>query len=412
MRRCNGALDFMKSLVKVGARMVKREPGEVLIVGGGIGGLAAALALARADLPSRVLEQASQFGEIGAGIQLGPNVFRMFDRLGIRSRIDENAVFVEKLIMKDSLSAETITEVPLGAMFRERFENPYAVSHRADVHSALLEACEASPFVTLEHSQRVAAIEDTGDEVIAVTDGGKTYRGAAMIGADGLWSRVRGHLFDDGKPRVSGHVAYRAVLPFDAFPAELRWDAATLWAGPRNHLVHYPLRRRELFNIVAVFHDDAYVEGWNEPGDRDALMHRFQDIGPQPMSVLEKVESWRMWVLCDREPTAIWSKGRITLLGDAAHPMLQYFAQGACMAVEDAVCLADRLTENGGDFAAAFVAYEKERYLRTGRVQLMARFLGDIYHAEGVARELRNQTLGQRTPRQSHDGLAWLYGGP
>ncbi|NKB60036.1 MAG: 3-hydroxybenzoate 6-monooxygenase [Alphaproteobacteria bacterium] len=385
---------------------------EILIVGGGIGGLAAALALAQAGVPSRVLEQASRFGEIGAGIQLGPNVFRMFDRLGIRARIDENAVFVEQLIMKDSLSAETITEVPLGVEFRGRFENPYAVSHRADVHEALLEACQESQIVALEHSQRIAAIEDTGDEVIAVTDTGKTYRGAALIGADGLWSRVRTHLFGDGKPRVSGHVAYRAVLPFDEFPEDLRWDAATLWAGPRNHLVHYPLRRRELFNIVAVFHDDAYVEGWNEPGDRAALMRRFEGVSPLPMSILERVESWRMWVLCDRDPTDVWSKGRITLLGDAAHPMLQYFAQGACMAVEDAVCLADRLAAAGGDAEAAFKAYERARYLRTGRVQLMARFLGDVYHAEGVARELRNQMLSGRTAQQSHDGLAWLYGGP
>ena len=384
----------------------------VLIVGGGIGGMAAALALARAGIASCVLEQASQFGEIGAGIRLGPNVFGMFDRLGIRERIDEDAVRVEKLIMMDSLSAETITEVPVVGEFAERFGNPYAVSHRADVHVALLGACEESPLVALEHSQQVASIEEADDSVVAVTDTGRTYRGSALIGADGLWSRVRSHLFDDGPPRVSGHVAYRAVLGFDDFPEELRWNAATLWAGPRNHLVHYPLRRSELFNVVGVFHDDAYVEGWNEPGDRDALMRRFKNIGPLPMSILERVESWRMWVLCDREPIDIWSKGRITLLGDAAHPMLQYFAQGACMAVEDAVCLADKVVAADRDFSTAFQAYEKERYLRTGRVQLMARFLGDIYHAEGVARELRNQALGQRTPKQSHDGLAWLYGGP
>ncbi len=392
--------------------MADNEEKPVLVVGGGIGGMAVALALARAEVPSFVLEQASQFGEIGAGIQLGPNVFRMFARLGVREHIDKDAVQVEKLIMKDSLSAETITEVPLIGAFAERFGNPYAVSHRADVHGALLQACEESPLVTLAHSQRVESFEDVGDGVIAETEAGQTFRGSAMIGADGLWSHVRSHLFGDGAPRVSGHVAYRAVLPFKEFPKNLRWNAATLWAGPRNHLVHYPLRRRELFNIVAVFHDDAYVEGWNEPGDRDALMRRFDGVGPLPMSILERVESWRMWVLCDREPTDVWSKGRVTLLGDAAHPMLQYFAQGACMAVEDAVCLADMVVASCGDYTSAFRAYEKERYLRTGRVQLMARFLGDIYHAEGVARELRNQALSQRTPQQSHDSLAWLYGGP
>ena len=252
--------------------MADSEINPVLIVGGGIGGMAAALAFARNGISSCVLEQASKFGEIGAGIQLGPNVFRMFDYLGVREQIDEDAVRVEKLIMKDSLSAETITEVPLIGAFAERFGNPYAVSHRADVHGALLQACVEAPLVTLEHSQRVVSIEDTGEGVFVETEAGNTYRGSAMIGADGLWSRVRSHLFGDGAPRISGHVAYRAVLPFDAFPEGLRWNAATLWAGPRNHLVHYPLRRRELFNIVAVFHDDAYVEGWNEPGDRDVLM--------------------------------------------------------------------------------------------------------------------------------------------
>jgi salicylate hydroxylase len=336
----------------------------------------------------------------------------MFDRLGLRDRLARKAVFVDSLVMMDSLDGAEITRVPLDDAYREQFKNPYAVLHRADMHGAILDACRESPLIALEHSRRIAAIEDRGDRVQVTIDGGETLGGVALIGADGLWSRTRAHLFGDEKPRVSGHVAYRAVLPAEEFPEDLRWNSAVLWAGPRNHLVHYPLRNGELINIVAVFHDDTYVEGWNEPGDRDILMRRFAAAGPKPMSILERVSDWRMWVLCDREPMSVWSRGRITLLGDAAHPMLQYFAQGACMAVEDAVCLADKVAESGGDFEAAFKAYEQERYLRTGRVQLMARFLGDIYHAEGVARELRNQMLGRRTPKQANDGLAWLYGGP
>jgi len=386
--------------------------GEVLIAGGGIGGLAAALALAQGGVASRILEQASRFGEIGAGIQLGPNVFRMFDRLGLRDRVARKAVFVDSLVMMDSLSGAEITRVPLDDAYREQFKNPYAVLHRADLHDAMLDACRESPLIALEHSRRIAGIEDRGGRVHVTCDDGGDLAGAALIGADGLWSRTRAHLFGDEKPRVSGHVAYRAVLPVEEFPEDLRWNSAVLWAGPRNHLVHYPLRNGELFNIVAVFHSDTYVEGWNEPGDRALLMRRFEAVGAKPMGILERVTDWRMWALCDREPESIWSKGRITLLGDAAHPMLQYFAQGACMAVEDAVCLAGKVAESGGDFEAAFKAYEQARYLRTGRVQLMARFLGDIYHAEGVARELRNQMLGRRTPKQANDGLAWLYGGP
>jgi salicylate hydroxylase len=385
---------------------------EVLIVGGGIGGLAAALALSQVGIGSRILEQASRFGDIGAGIQLGPNVFAMFDRLGLRERMAQHAVFVESLVMMDALSGEQITRVPLDDAFREQFKNPYAVLHRADMHGAMLDACRESPLIALQHSSAVTAIEDRDGRVQVTTGDGTTLDGAALIGADGLWSQTRAYLFGEQKPRVSGHVAYRAVLPADEFPDDLRWNSAVLWAGPRNHLVHYPLRNGELINIVAVFHSDTYVEGWNEPGDRDLLMRRFSSVGPQPMRILERVSDWRMWVLCDREPIAVWSKGPVTLLGDAAHPMLQYFAQGACMAVEDAVCLADKVAASDGDFTAAFKAYEQARYLRTGRVQLMARFLGDIYHAQGVARELRNQMLGQRTPRQANDGLAWLYGGP
>ncbi len=385
----------------------------VLIVGGGIGGLSAAIALANKGVPSRVLEKSDEFGEIGAGIQLGPNVFRAFRELGVYDAVCERAVFVDNLIMMDSITGEVVREVPLGDTIRERFKDPYAVIHRADLHRALLASCEKSELITLTHSVSVAGFEDHGDRVTVCTEGGEAIEGAAVIGADGLWSTVRAQLFDDGPPRVSGHIAYRAVLPIDQVPEEMRTNTATLWAGPRNHLVHYPLRNSELFNLVAVFHSDLYVEGWDEVGDKDELMRRFKDVGPKPMSLVEKVETWRMWVLCDREPISEWSRGRVTLLGDAAHPMLQYFAQGAAMATEDAVCLAQKVAASDGDFAAAFQAYQKTRYLRTGRVQMTARFLGDIYHATDVVRELRNLVFGggPGAGAAAHDGLAWLYGG-
>lgn len=384
----------------------------VSIVGGGIGGLAAALALAHKGIGSIVLEQASEFGEIGAGIQLGPNVFRMFDRLGVRERVERTAVFIDQLIMMDSLSGETVTRVPLGEAFRARFSAPYAVIHRADLHAALLDACREKDLIRLEAACPISGYRETDTGVVALKADGSEIASRALIGADGLWSSIRAQLVGDGAARVSGHIAYRAVLPVEAVPEDMRWNAATLWAGPGTHLVHYPLRSWGLFNLVAVFQSDKYVEGWNEPGDRDELMHRFARVGPKPMSLVEQVDEWRMWVLCDREPIAEWSQGCVTLLGDAAHPMLQYFAQGACMAIEDAVCLADEVEAAESDFAAAFQAYQRLRYLRTARVQLMARFLGEVYHAGGVRRELRNQVLGGRTPEQSYEGLAWLYGEP
>jgi len=185
-----------------------------------------------------------------------------------------------------------------------------------------------------------------------------------------------------------------------------------LWAGPRTHLVHYPLRRGELYNLVAVFHSDRYVEGWNAKADTGELWAHFKGQRPEVLRMLERIETWRMWVLCDREPVKSWTSGRITLLGDAAHPMLQYLAQGACMATEDAVVLAQKVAASPDDPARAFKAYEQERYLRTGRTQIMARVYGEIYHARGVAAELRAQALGARTAEENYEGIGWLYGGP
>lgn len=383
----------------------------VVIVGGGIGGLAAALALSRKGIRSHVLEKSGSFGEIGAGIQLGPNVFRAFRELGIADAVSGKAVFVDSLKMMDSVTGEPIREVPLGAAFRERFGDPYAVIHRADLHRALLDACESAEGVELSTAREVEDFSEADDRItVSLQDGGHVT-GAALIGADGLWSSIRRRLVDDGAPLVSGHIAYRAVLPIDRVPEELRWNSATLWAGPRNHLVHYPLRGGKQFNLVAVFHSNVYREGWDTAGDPDELMRRFEGVHHLPMSLLEQIEDWRMWVLCDREPVAEWSRGRATLLGDAAHPMLQYFAQGACMATEDAVCLAGRVAESGGDYTAAFAAYQKDRYLRCARVQLTARLLGDIYHAGGVARELRNLVFGGGPEDVGYEGFAWLYGG-
>jgi len=384
----------------------------VIIAGGGIGGLGAALALARGGIPALVLEQSDAFGEIGAGIQLGPNVFRMFEALGIEEAISKRAVFIEKLTMMDSLTGRQITEIPLGSAFRERFGKPYAVIHRADLHGAILEACRAEDLITLKTSVKVSGYDDDGGGVAVRFEDGGTASGRALIGADGLWSTVRKQLLNDGKPRLSGHIAYRAVLPLEEVPEELRLNAATLWAGPRTHLVHYPLRNWELFNLVAVFHSDAYTEGWNALGAKDELYRRFADVHHLPRSMIDKITEWRMWVLCDREPVSEWSAGNVTLLGDAAHPMLQYLAQGACMALEDAVCLAGKIAETDEDFPVAFQAYQEERYLRTGRVQLTARLFGDIFHASGVARELRNQWLGSQDKAPRDNPLAWLYEGP
>jgi salicylate hydroxylase len=385
---------------------------QVLIVGGGIGGLAAAVALSRQGIASQVIEQAAEFKEIGAGIQLGPNVFWMFDILGLIEPISALAVFPNNLIMMDSITGEEVTRIALGEAFRKKFHHPYALIHRADLHNVLLEACRKSDLIRLDAAQKVVKVDETAGGITAKTESGKEYRGAALIGADGLWSTIRQMLVGDGKPNVAGHITYRAVLPTSQMPEKFRWRDMVIWAGEKVHLVHYPLRTGELFNLVAVFHSNRYEEGWDSFGDPAELHERFAKTCEPVRTLLNKIESWRMWVLCDRPPIKDWSRGRITLLGDAAHPMLQYLAQGACMSIEDAVCLANKVVESKGDYATAFRSYQQARYLRTGRVQIMARVYGEFYHASGVAKELRNMMLGSRTLEDAMAGMEWLYGEP
>jgi 3-hydroxybenzoate 6-monooxygenase len=382
-----------------------------VVAGGGIGGLAAALGLARKGFAVRVLEQTPEFREVGAGIQLGPNIFRALQKLGLREAVLADAWQPGALEMRDALDGHLVTCMPLNTeVFSARFGEPYAVTHRADIHGSILNACRESNLISLETSRRVVDFEDGGDGVTVALEDGERVEGRALIGADGLWSRIRERVIGDGPPRVSGHIAYRAVLRREDVPEDLWRPDVVLWAGPKTHLVHYPLRRGELFNLVAVFHSDRYEEGWNAVGDVDELMRRFQGQRPEVMRLLDKIETWRMWVLCDREPVKNWFKGRVALMGDAAHPMLQYLAQGAAMAVEDAVRLAEEVERRPDDLPGAFAAYQQARYLRTGRVQIMARVYGEFYHARGVTAELRDMMLGARTPEQAYDGMAWLYG--
>ena len=382
---------------------LKTTSNPIIIAGGGIGGLAAALALANRGYPSRVLEQAPEFKEVGAGIQLGPNSWRALRALGVEAAVKRLAVFPQALVMMDAVTAEQAVAIPLGG-FEQRFGAPYALIHRADLHNSLLEGCKASPLITLETSQHIIDFEDDGRAVHVILDGGARYKTPAFIGADGLWSTIRAKLIGDGKPRVSGHITYRSVMPTSDVPESLRRNDMVLWAGPKCHMVHYPLRSGELYNLVATFHSNHYEEGWNSFGDPAELRERFSGTCEIVRTMLGKIQEWRMWELCDREPIKLWSKGRVTLLGDAAHPMLQYLAQGAGMAMEDAIVLAKCLDESDS-VEGAFAAYPLKRYLRTGRVQLSARLYGEFYHADGVRRELRNAFV----KNAGYEGLAWLY---
>ncbi len=385
------------------------SPDPVLIAGGGIGGLAAALSLARAGHRVRVLEQSSEIGEIGAGIQLGPNAFSAFDALGVGDSARRRAVYTDRLVMMDAVDEREVAAVPVGAAFRERFGNPYAVCHRADVHRSLLEAVESVATVDLLTSVRVDRIEQEGDRVTAIDQHGRRHAGAALIACDGVKSAVRRQLVND-PVRVSGHVVYRAVADAEHFPADLKLNAPCLWAGPDCHLVHYPLRGGEQYNVVVTFHSRGHEEWGVTEGSREEVVTYFAGIAARPRQLLDVPRSWRRWATADREPIGRWTFGRVTLLGDAAHPMLQYLAQGACMALEDAVTLGEALTARGGDFASAFALYERSRIARTARVVLLTREMGRIYHAKGVERLVRNDLWKDRAPERHYDALEWLYG--
>lgn len=384
----------------------------ILIVGGGIGGLSCALALARAGFESRVLEQAPEFADVGAGIQMGPNMVRALSALGLRDRILHDAWEPGRLVMRDALDGSEITSMGLREGFRNHFGEPYVVTHRADLHAAILEACRKDPRILLETSHRVESIADHGDRVSVRVADGETVEGDFLVGADGLWSLSREYVIGDGEPIVSGHIAYRAVLTREQVPDDLWEPDVVLWGGPKTHFVHYPLRRGELYNLVAVFHSDRYAEGWDQVGDSDELRQRFAGQRREVVELLEQIEIWKFWVLCDREPQRPWAKGRVLLLGDAAHPTLQYLAQGAAMAVEDSVTLAEELARTPEDPAAAVARYEDARAVRTARVQLTSRLYGDVYHAAGVVRELRASLLGGRSDEAAWNGMSWLYALP
>jgi len=384
----------------------------VLVAGGGIGGLAAALALTRQGFDVQVLEQAAELGEIGAGIQLGPNAFSAFDALGVGPAARARAVYIDEMVMHDALDESLVGRIPTGEAFRARFGNPYAVIHRADVHRSLLEGALASTRIQVATRTTVQRVEHDQDGVTVVDAQGGRHRGIALVGADGVKSAVRAQCVGD-QARVSGHVVYRAVVDKADFPASLRWNAASIWVGPDCHLVHYPLRGGEQYNVVVTFHSREVEEWGVREGSPDEVQSYFAGICPKARQLIDLPKSWKRWATADREPIAQWTFGpaqRTTLLGDAAHPTLQYLAQGACMALEDAVTLGEALRVCDHDIGRAFALYQKSRVARTARIVLSAREMGRIFHAKGVERLVRNDLWKGRTPERFYDAMEWLYG--
>ncbi len=381
----------------------------IIVVGGGIGGLAAAQALTQQGIAVLLLEQADHIGEIGAGIQLGPNAYAALDALGAGPSARSRSVFTDHLIMMDAVDAHEVARIEVGEAFRERFGNPYGVIHRADIHLSILEAVQNNPLIQFKTSVCIKSLEQDADGVTLVDQNGNVYHADGVIGCDGVRSVVRDALHGE-LPRVSGHVVYRAVVDEKDMPEDLRVNAPMLWAGPRCHLVHYPLRGGKQYNLVVTFHSNQQEEWGVTEGSKEEVLSYFEGIHPRPRQMLDRPTSWRRWATADREPVDKWSEGRVTILGDAAHPMTQYLAQGACSALEDAVVLGQAIKHCNFDLAQAFHLYETIRIPRTARILWSAREMGRLYHAKGVERQVRNQLWDGRTQEQFYDSLQWLYG--
>ena len=382
----------------------------IIVAGGGIGGIAAALALVRQGFSVKVLEQANALGEIGAGLQVGPNGFAAFDALGVGEQMRARAIYTDHMVMHDALDEYQVGFIPTGEEFQKRFGNPYAVIHRADAHQSLLDGATFSKNrIELLTGTTVTRVEQDADSVTVFDAKGGAHRGSALIAADGVKSVIRKQFVGDDA-RVSGHVVYRAVVEKKDFPKNLQWNAASIWVGPNCHLVHYPLRGGEQYNVVVTFHSRENEQWSVRNGSRDEVLSYFTDICPKARQLIELPKDWTRWATADREPIAQWNYGRVTFLGDAAHATLQYLAQGACMAMEDAVTLGEALKLHNNDIAKAFARYQNARVARTARIVFSAREMGRIFHAKGVERLVRNDLWKGRSPERFYDAMEWLYG--
>ncbi|HET8587633.1 MAG TPA: FAD-dependent oxidoreductase [Candidatus Limnocylindria bacterium] len=389
--------------------MFNANSDEVLVVGGGIGGLATALSLVRRGHQVRVLERAKEFTEVGAGIQLAPNATRILIGLGLLDDILEVGVLPRRLVLADAIDGRELTSLSLGD-FPERYGGPYVVMHRSDLLRILLENCAAAG-VALDTEAHVTDVEQNPAGVRARCQDGRRFEGRLLLGADGLHSHMRS-LFAADEPICSGYVAYRGAVPMSQVEQHADLRDVVAWIGPGMHLVQYPLRSGSMYNQVAVFRSPAFARGesdWGTPTELDSVFAVCCEHVRASVPLLGRDNRWPMY---DRLPIQRWTTGRIALLGDAAHPMLQYLAQGACQAIQDAGTLAGALPTDLTDSTmveAALRSYETVRAPHTAQVQANARVWGEIWHCDGVAKLLRDEVLLERRPDDLRH-VEWLYG--
>ena len=388
-----------------------------LIVGGGIGGLAAGLACSRAGAQVSLYERAGEFSEVGAGIQLGPNVVKVLHGWGLNDALAQVAAFPNRLQVRSAMSGAQLAVMRLGTVTVERYGSPYATIHRADLHAMLLAALTQQSGVQLHLGSAAAGFVQQADGVTLHLSNGRAAQGDLLVGADGLWSRLRQQLLNDSPPHSAGHLAYRALVPQHGLPARLRSGQVTVWLGPRLHVVQYPVRRGEWLNVVVIVHGHTAgdVEQWDRNADAADVQDAMAATCTPLQDLIHAIETWRLWALSIRAPMRgahEQAQGRVALLGDAAHPMLPYLAQGAGMAIEDADELGRVLAgaqDPLHDVPALLRQYALRRWQRNARVQARAIRNGQVFHATGLVRWSRDRAmklLGERLL-----DLPWLYRG-
>ena len=387
---------------------------DVIVVGGGIGGLGNAFALASSGLSVRVLERAAEFAEVGAGLQMAPNATRVLREWGLLEEVIDAGVLPERMVYRDAVTGGELTHLDLGGPFVERYGAPYVVIHRSDLLDILAGACRRIG-VDLVPNSAVVDARTAPDSAEVSLESGATMRADAVIGADGLRSTLRRH-FSDDEPVPAGYVAYRGAFAVEDLTVALDESAMTdvvVYLGVGCHLVQYPLRRGEMFNTVAVFRSPSFHRGEKVWGGVEELDEAFAGSCPEVRRGITSLWRDRCWPMYDRLPIPEWVDGRLALTGDAAHPMLQYLAQGACQALEDAATLSTEVTKQAAagapDWPAALSSYASLRTGRTARVQTTARFWGELWHVDGMGRTLRNELLLNRDI-QDYQYVDWLYG--
>jgi salicylate hydroxylase len=385
----------------------------ILIAGAGIAGLVAALALAKKGFRAVVFEQSSKLEPIGAGIQLSPNAMHVLSELGLGDALKPYAVFPESIRIRKASSGSDIIRIPLGLYAQQRYGAPYWMIHRGDLQTVLLDAARANPDIALRLGAKVQDYAVHANGVTAQIRLGATAseeRCVGLIGADGLWSTIRERLGYTDPPHFRRRTAWRAVARAEVVSEEMRQPTINLWLGRHAHLVHYPIRAGTALNIVAILRDNAPKTGWNNSGSRDEILSIFHKWAVPARNIVAAPESWTTWTLYDRPRLRRWGNGPITMIGDAAHPMLPFLAQGAAMAIEDAAVLAECLSNSPDDPASAMRRYESLRNDRTTRAQKAAARNGTRYQASGVEAAMRNVTLRMLGGEGLLKRYDWLYG--